>query len=249
VRSSVVTLQDLGERVVQLTLHDRDSKNSFSPAMVEDLIEAFATIRRDDRYRVVLLTGYESYFCSGGTRDGLLSLYEGRAKFTDGNFYGLALDCEIPVIAAMQGHAIGGGLVFGLFADFVIFSRESVYTTNFMQYGFTPGMGATHIVPQKLGTGLAHEMLIGARTYRGADLEKRGLPFPVLPRSEVLGHGRELAKDIADKPRAALVALKAHLVARTRAELPATIAAELALHARTFHQPEVKDRINGAFGS
>ena len=77
-RSKVVTLQELGERVVQLTLHDRDSKNSFSAAMIADLIEAFATIRRHERYRVVLLTGYESYFCSGGTKDGLLSLLRGK---------------------------------------------------------------------------------------------------------------------------------------------------------------------------
>ena len=51
----------------------------------------------------------------------------------------------------MQGHGIGGGFVVGLFADFVILSRESVYSTNFMKYKFTPGMGATYIVPKKIG--------------------------------------------------------------------------------------------------
>lgn len=64
-----------------------------------------------------------------------------------------------------------------LFADFVILSKESIYTTNFMKYGFTPGMGATFILPQKLGISLAEEMLLAAKTYRGEELQKRAIPF------------------------------------------------------------------------
>ncbi len=97
----------------------------------------------------------------------------------------------------MQGHGIGGGLVFGLFADFVLLSRESIYTANFMKYGFTPVTGATYV----LGLGLAEEMLLSARTYRGADLEKRGIQFPVLPGVEVLQNAHQLARDLAEKPR------------------------------------------------
>ncbi|HWW19349.1 MAG TPA: enoyl-CoA hydratase-related protein [Steroidobacteraceae bacterium] len=50
-------------------------------------------------------------------------------------------------------------------------SRESLYTANWMKYGFTPGMGAIGVLRKKLGIGLAQEMLLSARTYRGADLE------------------------------------------------------------------------------
>ncbi len=106
-----------------------------------------------------------------------------------------------------------------MFADFPILSRESIYTTNFMKYGFTPGMGATFILPRKLGITLAEEMMIVARTYRGEELQRRGVPFPVLPRAEVAAYAFDLAKDIAEKPRISLVTLKDHLVASLRTGL------------------------------
>jgi polyketide biosynthesis enoyl-CoA hydratase PksI len=149
----------------------------------------------------------------------------------------------------MQGHGIGGGFVLGMFADFPVLSRESVYTTNFMKYGFTPGMGATFILPQKLGIGLAEEMLIGARTYRGEELQKRGVPFPVLPRAQITEYVLELAASIAEKPRISLVTLKDHLVRPLRAGLPAVIQQEVAMHEKTFHLPEVRERIEVLFGA
>jgi polyketide biosynthesis enoyl-CoA hydratase PksI len=244
----VVTVQQIEPGVVQLSMHDRENKNTFSPQLITELFEAFRKFNEMADCRAVILTGYDSYFCSGGTQQGLLSLQAGEGKFTDTSLYSLPLECNVPVIAAMQGHGIGGGFVFGMFADCVVLSRESVYTTNFMQYGFTPGMGATYIVPKKLGMSLAEEMLIGARKYRGAELEKRGVPFPVLPRVEVLQFARELAREIADKPKIALVTLKAHLVAEVRAQLGNTIERELEMHEKTIHQPEVRERITAAFG-
>ncbi len=246
--SSVLDMEEIAPGVVRLTMHDREHKNTFSVELITALIDAFAKISRQARYRVVIVTGYDNYFCAGGTQESLTMLHEGKGKFSDCNLYSLALDCEIPVIAAMQGHGIGGGFVFGMFADFIVLSRESVYTTNFMKYGFTPGMGATHVLPRKLGLSLAHEMLISARTFRGEELAKRGVPFPVLPRSEVLAYAQQLADDIADKPRTSLITLKSHLVREMRQQLPAAIEQEVAMHAVTFHQPEVKERIERLFG-
>jgi polyketide biosynthesis enoyl-CoA hydratase PksI len=246
--SSVLDMQEVAAGVVQLTMHDREHKNTFSLELIAALHGAFNRIRNDTNYRAVVLTGYDSYFCSGGTQESLTMLHEGKGKFSDDNLYSLALECEIPVIAAMQGHGIGGGFVFGMFSDFVILSRESVYTTNFMKYGFTPGMGATHVLPMKLGISLAQEMLLSARTFRGEELARRGVPFPVLPRVEVLPYAHQLARDIAEKPRQSLITLKSHLVRALREQLPGMIEQEVAMHEITFHQPEVKERIQNLFG-
>lgn len=244
----VVEVADLGGGVVQITMQDRASKNTFTPALMVGLIEAFRAVAAGEQWRVAVLTGYDNYFASGGTQEGLLSLQQGAMTFADVNVYSLALDCEIPVIAAMQGHGIGGGFVMGLFADFVILGRENVYTTNFMKYGFTPGMGATCILPRKLGLPLAQEMLIGAETYRGATLAQRGVPFPVHPRAEVLQRAEQLARSVAAKPRRSLVTLKRHMVAPLRMELPGIIEQEIAMHGETFHDPEVRQRISQLFG-
>ena len=238
-----VTLQTIGQGIVQMTMEDRETRNAFSPRLVQDLVHAFEDVGRRDDCKVVVLTGYDSFFSTGGTREGLLALQSGRGTFADTNIYSLPLECPVPVISAVQGHALGGGFVLGLYADFVLLSRESVYTTNFMEYGFTPGMGATLVVPMKLGTALGHEMLLAAQTYRGQELKDRGVPFAVYPRDQVLDKAIEMARRLADKPRLSLVTLKEHLTATLRRELPTVVAQEVVMHEKTFRQAGVRERI------
>lgn len=245
---SIVELSERASSIVQIRMQDKTNKNTFSEQLVLGLIDAFKKVKQNENWKVVILTGYDSYFASGGTQESLLYLADGKGKFTDINIYGLAMDCPIPVISAMQGHGIGGGFVMGLFADFVVLSKESVYTANFMKYGFTPGMGATYILPEKLGVVLGHEMLLTASTQYGDDLQKRGVPFPVVPRKEVDSYCMELAKSLAEKPRASLVTLKAHLVEPLKMRLPDYIKKEIEMHDKTFGQDEVKDRIKSMFG-
>jgi polyketide biosynthesis enoyl-CoA hydratase PksI len=244
----VVELKEVSESIIQIKMQDKISKNTFSMALIDGLTEAFKSIKFQTQYKVVIITGYDTYFASGGTQEQLLALSDGTAKFTESELYSLALNCPIPVISAMQGHGIGGGFAMGLFSDFVILSRESIYTTNFMKYGFTPGMGATFILPKKLGISLAEEMLLTAKTYRGEELQIRGIPFPVVPREMVLEYALDLAKTLADKSRISLIALKDHLVASFREELPKVIRQEVLMHEKTFSQPEVKERIKTLFG-
>jgi polyketide biosynthesis enoyl-CoA hydratase PksI len=245
---AVVELSEIEPGIVKIVMQDEQYKNTFSTELTDSLIQLFEEIRSNQTYKVVILTGYSTYFASGGSQDGLLAIYDGKIKFSDSSLYSLALNCPIPVISAMQGHAIGGGFVMGLFADFVILSRESIYTTNFMKYGFTPGMGATYILPKKLGFSLSQELLLGALNYYGADLEKRGIPFPVLPRDQVMPYAYQLARQLAEKPRFSLITLKDHLVKQMREELPSIIEQEVAMHEKTFHEPKVKERIMNLFG-
>lgn len=244
----VVELSDIEPGIVQVRMQDRANKNTFTNGLIEGLTTAFARVAARSEVKVVVLTGYDSYFSSGGTQEGLRDLYDGKFKFTDKDLYSLALNCPVPVIAAMQGHGIGGGFVLGLFADIIVLARESVYTANFMKYGFTPGMGSTFILPQKLGIALAEEMMLTAGTYRGEELQRRGVPFTVVPREQVLPQALELARSLAEKPRFSLVTLKDHLVASLRQQLARFIEQEVAMHELTFHRPEVKERIEAVFG-
>lgn len=246
--NSAVSLTEIESGIVQITMEDRLNKNTFSAELMDGLGWAFEQVESRTDLKVVILTGYDSYFCSGGTQEALLSLSEGEGNFTKGGIYSMPLDCKIPVISAMQGHGIGGGFVFGLFADFVILSRESVYTTNFMKYGFTPGFGSTCILREKLGLAMTQEMLMNAANYRGEELKNRGVTFPVYPRAEVLKQAYQLARELAEKPRVSLITLKDHLVADIREKLPEVTRQEVAMHDKTFHLPEVKQKIQNLFG-
>lgn len=246
---SAIAVSHPAPGVVEFRMQDRAHHNGFSPALCVGLIQAFAWVETREDVRVVVLTGYDNYFSCGGTRSNLISIHEGTSTFADVNVYSLALDCSVPVIAAMQGHAFGGGFVMGLYADLVVLSREAVYAANFMRYGITPGMGATYILQRKLGIALTEEMLLTANTFRGATLKERGVPFPVVPRERVLAHAHALAREIAEKPRRALHLLKRHMVCEMRAALPAVIQAELAMHAETAPEEDVRARIDAHFRS
>jgi polyketide biosynthesis enoyl-CoA hydratase PksI len=244
----VVRSSDLGDGIIQITMEDRSSKNTFSKELLTGIIDAFERIRQNPSYKVVILTGYDNYFCCGGTKEELIAIYKGEIGFNDLNFFALPLECEIPVIAAMQGHGIGGGFVFGLYADFAILGRENIYTTNFMRYGFTPGMGATMMVPLRLGEVVGNEMLYTGENYRGGELKERGIRLKVVPKPDVLPEAVKMARMLAEKPRQSLVTLKSHLNEGIRQQLPAIIQKELEMHHITFHQPEVAERIEALFG-
>ena len=245
---SVVTLYEVGPGIAQLTMQDRTYKNAFSEELVFSLIQSFKLIESNPNYKVVILTGYDSFFCTGGTKEGLLAINEGKLKFTDANIYNLALKCKIPVIAAMQGHGIGAGWCLGMFCDFIIMSEESTYTSNYMKYGFTPGFGATLVFPEKFGISLAQEILFTGKKYHGSELKLRGIPFEVLPRQKVLPHALQLAKDLAESSRESLITLKDHMAESLREKLTSTIEKELKMHDKTFtHRPEVKEKIQLLF--
>ncbi|MCR6643003.1 MAG: enoyl-CoA hydratase-related protein [Sporocytophaga sp.] len=141
-----------------------------------------------------------------------------------------------------------GGFVFGLYSDFSILGKENIYATNFMKYGFTPGMGGTLVVPYRLGNVIGNEMLFSAENYRGGELKERGVSLKVVPKSEVLQEAYKLAKVLAEKPRLSLMTLKEHLATELREKLPEFIRKEVKMHDITFHQPEVAERIEALFG-
>jgi enoyl-CoA hydratase/carnithine racemase/thioesterase domain-containing protein len=245
---SVVALEEITSEIVQVTMQDRANKNTFSMDLIVGLIQAFQHIRASTIYKVVILTGYERYFASGGNQDGLQALQEGKVKMTDINLHSLLLDCEIPVIAALQGHAIGGGWCFGLCSDFVVMSQESTYTCNHMRYGFTPGDGATLIFPLKFGSVLAQEILFTGKAYRGADLKAKGAPIPIVPGKEVLSYAYQLARDLTEVPRPALILLKAHITEALKAQLPTVLEKEWLMQEKTFvNNTAVMQKIQATF--
>jgi polyketide biosynthesis enoyl-CoA hydratase PksI len=247
--SQVVHLAYPDPRIAVVEMADRENSNQFTRALVEELAECVAQAQRNPDARVVVVHGYGSIFCTGGTRDELLGIFDGHIRFDDVPLYRLFLDCELPVISAMQGHALGGGLILGLFADLVILAEESLYSANFMKYGFTPGMGSTLVLPEKLGPALAAEMLFTARGYHGGELARRGVPFPVMKRNEVAPAALRMAGELAGKPLASLKLLKRRLIESLAARLPAAVQAELEMHKISFAQPEIRERIQNLFGT
>lgn len=238
-----------GGPVVLIRLADEAGRNVFSPALDTEFRAAFSRAAADPDARVVLLAGLPGIFCAGGSRGDLLG--EPGSMPTTGHegIIKAPLECPLPVVAAMRGHAIGGGLLLGLYADLPLLSERSVYAANFLGYGFLPVMGASWLLPYRLGPALGAEVLLGAARYRGMELRERGVPLRVLPHDEVEAAAGQLASRIAAAPRVTLERAKAVLAADWRRASRLAFERELPGHLETLRLPEVRDRVLSGYGA
>src|SRR5204862_1548584 len=101
-------------------------------------------------------------------------------------------------------------------------------------FGFTPGAGATFILPEKIGYDLAKETLLIAQEISGSELKDRGLQMPVMPRQQVFPTAMTLAKQIAKNTRGQLIAIKHQLTQHLHNQLEETYQLEVAMHEETF---------------
>ena len=246
--NDVITLT-IQNHIAIVCMNDRASKNTFTESFIQGLIKTFTIIKHNETIKVVVLHGYDNYFCCGGTKEELIKIYEGKTVFTDLGIHDILLNCDVPVISAMQGHALGGGLVLGCFADIIVMGKQCIYSTNFMKYGFTPGFGSTYIVPKRFGDLLGREMLLSAASYYGMELKERGINAKVVDKQDVIAEALAIAEELADKPRVSLLTLKRCFRSPIKRVLPDYIRQELAMHQLTFIQPEVRHRIETLFAS
>jgi enoyl-CoA hydratase/carnithine racemase/acyl carrier protein len=187
----------------------------------------------------------------GGDKKSLEEISNGKAQFTDIDFlYKGILTYDVPVIAAIQGHARGGGMLLGLYADVVIMEEGSTYSANFMNFGFTPGMGSTMLLKEKMGDLLGKEMMLTGKIFTGVELKNRGSKV-IFGKgiNGVMTEAINLANTFIDKPRAALKVLKDSFSKELLIKLPNAIEEELEMHGKTFHTDEVRDRIGEIFNS
>ena len=230
---------DIADGVATITLDA--GTNPLSHAVVDALGHAFASITTD--VRAVVLAGNDEWFSSGASREVVEDLVFGRRDSSELLLPRLLLDCPVPVIAAMAGHALGGGFALGIAADLVVIARESRYGLNFLDLGFTPGMGTTRLLEHVLSPAIAQELLWTGEARRGRDFEGRAGINYIVSRAEVIPRARALAVRIADKPRTALVALKRVLGIPRRQAFEAARAHEAIMHDHTFAQAGASRRI------
>ena len=238
--SGITELRVDAAGVAVLAMRDLPRKNALSLDMVQELDERFDAIAHDETIKAVVLAGLDEYFSTGANRQVLEHIISNKAAPRDLLLPRTLLDAPVPVIAAMAGHAIGGGLALGICADITVISRESRYGASFMNYGFTPGMGITRLLEHLLGHALAHEMLLTGRAFRGSHFEGRGGFNYVLPRKDVMSKALEIASIIAEKPRVSLVALKLSLSSRKRELFEAARSTECLMHQISFSLPDAE---------
>jgi enoyl-CoA hydratase len=192
--------------VVLVTLDDPDRRNAMTAEMGDALRDTFAELATDADLRCAVLTGAGSAFSAGGDL-AMLDDYARRAH-DEGfdatasmrSFYErfLALrDLPVPVVAAVNGHAIGAGACVALACDIVVISVEARFGLNFSRIGIHPGMGGSWLLPRLAGRQRAAEMLYTGRLVTGNEAAAFGLAIEARPPSDVLPRSLEIAGEIA----------------------------------------------------
>lgn len=225
------------EGIGWIEMLDEARKNAFTPELVEALLAAIAEVERRADCKVAILSGTPEVFSSGADADMLRAIRAGEVKPTELRLGRRLMALPMPVIAAAQGHAVGGGFALMLSADLVVLAREARYGANFMALGITPGMGTTRLLETTLGAPLAHELLYTGRLPRGRTFE--GRVNAVVPKVEVRKRALDLALELADKPAKNLELLKRTLSLPRRKAFEEAATLESLMHEISF--PQLKD--------
>jgi polyketide biosynthesis enoyl-CoA hydratase PksI len=244
--SEVVTFS-IDDGIATLRLHDEASRNALDGRTVPLIEAALHELGGNQAVKVIILEGLPDVFCSGGSKEMLLALARGEQAPADLLLPKRLLDVPVPVIAAMAGHAIGGGFALGMCADIVLIGRESRYGLSFMNFGFTPGMGTTRLLEHVLSPAIAQELMYTGETVRGRHFEGRSGFNYILPREAVAAKARELGGRIAAKPRASLEILKRSLSLAKRQCFESTYTVETLMHRITMRADDVQRLIEEEF--
>lgn len=242
-RPGLLRVSLLSEGVASVQMDDAERQNALGYEMVDGLTEVFDELGRDKEIRVIVLAGLPEVFSSGASYELLADLANGQRATTEVLLPRVLLECPVPCLAAMAGYGLGGGFALGIAADIVLMGRESRYSLNFLDLGFTPGMGATVLLEQVLSPAIAHELMFSGEGRLGREFEGRSGINYILPRDEVLPKAVDLAQRIAEKPRYALVALKQTLSAPRRQAFEAARTHESLMHSVCFVQPDVREQL------
>lgn len=187
-------------KTARITLNRPGNRNSMDDETMPAFRGAVARAKGDKELRCLIITGSGSTFCSGADfKSGLLD-HKGRLPHeTLMDAYGPFIeiqDIEIPTIAAMNGHAIGGGFGLALVCDIRIANRDSKYGANFARLGLHSGMAISYMLPRIVGLPRANELLFTGRPISGERAAEIGLVNYAVEALRVSEKAWELAGEI-----------------------------------------------------
>jgi enoyl-CoA hydratase/carnithine racemase len=203
---SDVTIDDVGNHVSVVCLH-RPPNNFFDTALLDALAEAYESLADTGGCRAIVLRSDGKHFCAGldfahNKEQDIGALYRNALRL---------FAAPLPVVAAVQGGAIGGGCGLALSADFRIATPASRFSANFSRLGFHHGFGLTVTLPRVVGDQCAAELLYSGRRVDGTEARKLGLCDGLVDDAGLLPAAIAYAGAIAGSAPLAVRAIRATL--------------------------------------
>lgn len=215
------------DHVAVLTLDRPERRNALDRRAYDELEAAFRAASADAEVRCLIVTGADPAFCSGEDVKAMMTGEERErtiAQLTGANpeptpAAVAALDCACPVIAAVNGPAVGWGMELALFADIRIASERAAFAELFVRRGLVSDIGGLWRLPAIVGPAKAAELLFTGDAIDAAEAARIGLVTEVAPHDRLMDRALDLAGRIAANPPLALRAMKEGLRRATYGEV------------------------------
>ena len=237
---------ELADGVATLTLNRPEAGNAVIGAMIQGLSAAYRRVDEDDDIRVAIVTGAGDAFCTGADMSGGAATFEAPE---DAEFSAAAIDppafaLRKPVIAAVNGHAVGLGFTLALQCDFRILAEHAKYGALQVRRGVMPDAYAHFTLPRIVGFGRAADLLLSGRKLDGAEALALGIATRVVPNAAVLETARELARDLATNTAPLSVAVTKRLLWESGSLTATEIERkETALHHHLMGKPDAVEGV------
>lgn len=223
-------LYDVEDGIATITLHRPDKMNAFTGTMMNEMIAAFDVIDADDSVRAVIVTGHgDRAFCAGAdltpedgkqvfaSGEAVTDLSDPRVRDGGGLLTLRIYECRKPVIAAINGAAVGVGVTMQLPMDIRLASETARFGFVFARRGIVPEAASSWFLPRLVGMQQALEWCYTGRIFDAHEALAGGLVRSVHPAGELLAEARKLAREIADNTAPVSIALTRQMLWRNAA--------------------------------
>jgi enoyl-CoA hydratase/carnithine racemase len=231
---------DVDDGVATITLNRPEQLNSWTAQLGAELGDAMAEADEDDDIRVVVVTGAGRAFCAGADLSG--------GEFGGGKAPKLRVrwpyEVRKPVIAAINGHAVGVGITYPMMCDIRYVAEDAKLAFAFVRRGAIPELASHAIVPRVAGFSVGAELLLSGRTFLGSEAASVGLVTRALPAAEVLPAALAVAHDIAANTAPVSVAVSKRLLWDAMDKsIPDVLALENRLFPKVTALPDAREGI------
>ena len=216
--------------VVVITLNRPDALNAMSQALISDLSDAIRNLGQDDTVRAIILTGVGRAFSCGLD---LKELSDKPGAIADLNWHGddslagVMRACPHPIISAVNGFAITGGLELAMLADFIIAAPEAKFGDTHARVAITPAWGLTQVLPRLIGVNRARQMSLTGEFVDAETACAWGLVNEVTPPGQLMDRARAIASQIAETDRATMGKIRTLITQSSEQGLAASLALEI----------------------
>ncbi len=228
-----------------VTLNRPKQLNALSGPLMEELVDAFEGLDRDDEIRVIILTGGPSVFAAGADlKEFSVQSAVGMLTRSRIGLWDRLKATTKPVIAAVSGYALGGGCELAMLCDLIVASETARFGQPEINVGLMPGAGGTQRLTRTLGKFKAMELVLTGRFIDAHEAERRGLANRVVPPELLLDEAKRLAFELAEKPPISLRLAKECVVKAFETTLAEGIDYERKLFYFLFASEDTKEGIN-----